>query len=277
VNVNPVVDNPVLNREIRGRMRFRRFRTPAWKVIWVIIALVVVRYYYLTLRGILHAEVDDATEIWRDVSYALMFLIALIAPAIAASAVSQEREQQTWDLLRITRLSGAQIILGKWLARQVVPAGILAFLVPVILVAGAQAQVGLAGGLSNVGYLALNCAFFSAIGLWCSYVVWRTPAATAVSLLLTGAICVGTVIVDMIIAMLVDTGGGMRSGLGTYTLWVNPFYALYIMDELIKRPSFITNIAEHRSVILISVATELAIVGLLLYSLIRRYSRSTVL
>jgi len=100
-----LVDNPVLNREFRGRTRIRKLSGKAWRVVAVIVVLIALRYYYILLRAVQQGRPDDAVELWRDTSYLLLTLIALLSPAMAATAISQELEQQTWDLLKVTRLT----------------------------------------------------------------------------------------------------------------------------------------------------------------------------
>src|SRR5690606_31149931 len=45
-----------------------------------------------------------------------MMLVAFIAPAFTAGAISGEREHQTYELLRTTLLAPSKLVLGKLLA-----------------------------------------------------------------------------------------------------------------------------------------------------------------
>ena len=44
-------------------------------------------------------------------------LIWLLCPALASNAITQEKEQQTWEMLLFTLLTPAEILLGKLAAR----------------------------------------------------------------------------------------------------------------------------------------------------------------
>jgi len=269
--VNPVnflVDNPVLNREVRGRMRVRKLSGKAWRVVAVIVALVVLRYYYILLRAVQQGRPDDAVELWRGTSYLVLTLIALLSPALAATAISQELEQQTWDLLKVTRLTAWQVVMGKWLARQTIPAMLLLISLPLLLMSALHGEVGVAGFAANFGYLALTSAFFSSMGLWCSAAARKTAAATAVSILLMGVVCLGTCLIDGIISVL--DSFRRSNGLGTHAMWVNPFYAISMMDDLIRDPNvYLPKL--HLAVVETSVSFELAMVVLFLYLLAQRY------
>ena len=276
-----LVDNPVLNREFRGRLRMRKLSGKAWRVVGVIVVLTVLRYYYVLLASVVNGRPDDAVELWRDVSFLALTLIALLAPALAATAISQEQEQQTWDLLKVTRLTAWQVILGKWLARQTIPAMALLIGLPLVLVCSFHGGLGFTGFAVNYGYLILTSAFFSAMGLWCSAVARKTAAATAASLMAMAALCLGTCVVDAIIDMLMTYH---RWGLGTYTVWINPFYALGIVDDLIKNPYTWTEMYQpygpywdtvrRISVGCTSVCFEIVMIVIFLSSLVRRYGQT---
>lgn len=272
--LNPLADNPVLLREFRGRMRLRRLSGTAWKIVGGCLVVVILNYYYVGLKAIHRGRVDDAVELWRDLTFVALGAIALVSPAMAATAISQEREQQTWDLLRMTRLSGAQVILGKWLARQAIPAYGIALAVPAIVACSLRGHLGATAAPDNIGFLVLNSAFFASIGLWCSSVVKRTPFATATALAIMAVICIGTPIVDAIIGSLIDSGTVQHSALGSYTLWINPFYALYILDSLFTAPPtspLVLSASKH--VVEICAGVEAAFIAIVLASLIRRYGR----
>jgi ABC-2 type transport system permease protein len=105
--------NPILIKEMRSRMRGRR-------------AFVVTTGYVLTLSSIicliyvvLHKNapstvVNQAGSVLTPVLiYVQMGLICLIAPTFSASAISSEREQQTFDLLIASLAKPSTILFGK--------------------------------------------------------------------------------------------------------------------------------------------------------------------
>jgi len=213
-------DNPVLEREMRGRLRLRRKgagRPHAW--VAVLLALVILYFYARGLMGLFQGPRQDAREFWPLLSYGLLTLIVLLAPALTATAITQEREQQTWDTLATTRLTGTQVLLGKWLARQTLPMLLIVLACPYLLGCVIRGEMGFPTLLATVAFLVVTSLFYGALGLLCSYQARRTVAATATALTFTALLCIGTPIVSSVITIL----SGPRS---TPVLWLNPFYAL---------------------------------------------------
>lgn len=111
-----IIDNPVVRKELRGRMRGRR-------------AFVVLTIYLLMLSCltslIYYAYASAAQQPYGPDSYLVgkvvfggvlgmqMMLVIFIAPAFTAGAICGERERQTYDLLRTTLLTARSLVTGK--------------------------------------------------------------------------------------------------------------------------------------------------------------------
>jgi len=228
-------DNPVLARELRGRLRFKRLG-PGRRGLWVVGPLGAVgAYFYIrALLGLWRGTAQDAREFWPLLVYGALFLIVLLAPALAATAITQEREQQTWETLTATRLSASDVIGGKWLGRQVIPCLLLVILIPFMVVCTARASLGALLVPSTVGFLLVTSGFYGAMGLLCSFGAKRTAAATALALTLTALLCVGTVIINRVVSYLTPGGfngspGRSGSAQDSPVMWLNPFNALGLL------------------------------------------------
>ena len=225
-------NNPVLEREIRGRLRFKRRGGP--QMLWIarLLGLVVIYYYARGLLAIWGGTTQDARDFWPLLVYGALSLIVLLAPALAATAISSEREQQTWEILGTTRLSGAEILLGKWLGRQLIPWLMLVILLPFMAVCAARAGLGWRMLPSVLGFLLVTIACYSALGLLCSFQAKRTMTATASALMVSALLCLGTYIVSGVLGYL-TTGGLNLSGPGlpSLVLWANPFCVLGAMID----------------------------------------------
>ncbi len=217
-------NNPVLERELRGRLRLKRkggLRTNPW--IARVLGLVVLYYYSRGLLAFWHGTMQDARDLWPLLVYGALALVVLLSPVLAATAVTQEREQQTWEILATTRLSGTDVLLGKWLGRQIVPWLLIIILLPYLAVCAARAHLGWLMLPSVLAFLLITTACYSALGLLCSFQARRTMTATASALTVTALLCIGTVIVNQVYDMLFYHGYGSEAGLA---LWANPFYVL---------------------------------------------------
>lgn len=114
-----VLDNPVVHKELRGRMRGRR-------------AFVVLTIYLLLLScltsTIYFAYASAAQQPYGPDSYLIgkivfggvlgvqVLLVIFITPAFTAGTISGERERQTYDLLRTTLLPARAVVTGKLIA-----------------------------------------------------------------------------------------------------------------------------------------------------------------
>ena len=222
-------DNPVLQREMRARLRLRRLigsRAYGW--IAGLTSLVIVYFYIKGLIGIGHAEAQDARDLWSYLVLFLLLLIVVIAPALLSTAITQEREQQTWDSLTSTNLTAAEVLLGKWLARLSMTALPVGVLLPFLIGCSVKGDVGVVTDLAVLGFLALTAGCYGVLGLLCSFLARKTVTATVVALTVTIFLCVGTPIVAALLSsFLRSASDDYSSPQDPAILWINPFYALF--------------------------------------------------
>lgn len=107
------LSNPILIKEMRTRMRGTR----AFLVLtgYVVTLSVIIGLVYVVLhKNAPTTVVNQAGSILTPVLiYVQMGLICLIAPTFSASAISSEREQQTFDLLVASLARPSAILFGK--------------------------------------------------------------------------------------------------------------------------------------------------------------------
>ena len=101
--------NPIFVRELRSR--WRSWRMLIWPGVGVLVSSAALGWVITTkqyLRG-------EAALVWAVAGAQIVFVVAA-APAIAAAGIVAERRTGNLDMMRITRLSVHQIVLGKVLA-----------------------------------------------------------------------------------------------------------------------------------------------------------------
>jgi len=107
------ISNPILIKEMRTRMRGTR----AFLVLtgYVLTLSIIVGLVYIVLyKNAPTTVVNQAGSILTPVLiYVQMGLMCLIAPTFSASAISSEREQQTFDLLVASLARPSAILFGK--------------------------------------------------------------------------------------------------------------------------------------------------------------------
>jgi ABC-type transport system involved in multi-copper enzyme maturation permease subunit len=224
-------------KELRGRMRGRR-------------AFVILTIYLLLLGGFawmveLIMERSYAfggggngsyatASIGQGIFAALLMLetlqVAFLAPSSTAGAISMEREKQTLELLVVTPITSAAIVLGKLLSALVYVWLLIAASIPL------TAVVFLYGGVAPEdvlrGYLVLivTALGLGSFGLFCSSLVKRTQAATAITIFGVLAMTIGSVFVLVFWQAMANADNGRGSGLikggpPQAIAYLNPFIA----------------------------------------------------
>lgn len=181
-----VLENPVIKKELRGRMRGRQasgLLTGYLAVISMVIGLV-----YTSMAATSPSIMGDpdfrqtaGKAIFGTVVMLELLLVSFIGPALTAGAISSERERQTFDLLRTTTLPARSLILGKL-------GSALAFLLllvfaalPIESIAFLIGGVGLAEMLLSSLMLVVTAIFYCTLGIFFSSFMKRTLGATVSS------------------------------------------------------------------------------------------------
>jgi hypothetical protein len=108
--------NPVMLKELRGRMRGARAFVVLTVYLGLMSGLTVLLYLVYTPSSRATGSAA-AGEIGRVLFMGIvgieLMLIIFIAPAFTAGAITGERERQTFDLLQTTLLSSPSFVIGK--------------------------------------------------------------------------------------------------------------------------------------------------------------------
>lgn len=168
---------PVLMKEMRSRMRGGRgnnllFIAAGLSTVIGLFVMIPMWYdvtgNYATSGYVAQrfAEIGKVLFITLSISNAL--LCALMAPGLTAGAIAVERERETLELLLLTRLSSANIVLGKLFSA-------LSFLVIVLICSLPVMAIGFVfGGIDpaqlcwSLLLIIATAALFATIGLFCS-------------------------------------------------------------------------------------------------------------
>ncbi len=226
---NVFEDNPVLRRELLRRFKTRTGRL-ATKIAIVFLALVILYFYAVLAVHTYNGATADALDAMNFCAYGLLFAAAVLSPALSATAISRERETQTWEQLQLTRLTPDEVLLGKWIGRQVEIGLIIVLVAPLVVVAANRSDIPVFVCLPMLAFLGLNAAFFTMVGLVSSSVARRTPAATTGALLVSAFLCVGTTLIKGL------ADSWFPAGNAGFILALNPFESLARLLDLISRP-----------------------------------------
>ena len=105
--------NPILIKEMRTRMRgARAFFVLTGYVLTL--SLIIGLIYMVFSKNVPPSLLNTAGKVLTPVLiHVQMGLICLMAPTFSASAISSEREQQTFDLLVASLARPSTILIGK--------------------------------------------------------------------------------------------------------------------------------------------------------------------
>jgi ABC-type transport system involved in multi-copper enzyme maturation permease subunit len=230
-----VLGNPVIGRELRVRVRVgRAYLLQAFYLAFLI--LIVALAYQAAigdnpdLRNPVRVQ-EALVEFYRIVMSMLVALIALIAPALTANAITLERERKTMDLLLATPLTARQLLVGKLIGSFAFIVLLLALTLPV------SAVSVLLGGVSFPellkAYLLIACGglVLCAIALFSSVYARNSTLAVLWSYLRVAGFLLAT---GVLIALQdVVAFGGRGAGalnLAFPQVLLNPFAAPFAAD-----------------------------------------------
>ena len=166
--------NPVLAREVRERTRFARVGTVATLVRLVLLIVGAGLWSWTAYTLLFPPPFGTGGGVSLAVLvYALWLGGALTIAAMASASFARERESATWEALKLSLLSSAEIVRAKWLSPLIALALLSAplwMLFPLGLRWGERNGMELHILLLDLGVIALSLGTISMIGLLVS---WR--------------------------------------------------------------------------------------------------------
>src|SRR5258708_15392073 len=223
--------NPVVLKELRGRMRGPR----AFVVLTVYLALMsgfATLLYFLYSSSLNYGGYALGGTIGRwlfnGVVGVELFLVTFIAPTFTASAISGERERQTYDLLRTTLLPARSLVLGKLFSALSYVLLLLFAAIPL------QSIAFLFGGVTELEIilsfviLFVTAVMLGSVGLYCSATIPRTLTASVVTYGVAVLVTLGLPLVMVLVTALL---GGILNDPSTMSTSVQTAF-LYIGNLL---------------------------------------------
>ena len=187
--------NPIYWQE--ARVSSRSFRLPFIVFLCdTILALAaLLNMYSMVTQAKATAEIQYASflNLYVLVACIEFVMILLIVPALTSGSISGERERQTLNLLLTTRMTPADIVVGKLMASLSTMILLIVSSFPVL------ALVFIYGGVTVKDIVLLLLTFVStavlsgSVGICCSSMFKKSTIATVVSYCVMAALVLGTV------------------------------------------------------------------------------------
>lgn len=218
--------NPVYRQETR--ISARSFRLPLiillCNTILATVALLDMYSMVTQVRTTAEIQYSSFLSLYIFVASIEFVMVLLIVPALTAGSISGERERQTLNLLLTTRMTPADIVLGKLCASLSTVFLLVVSSFPIL------ALVFIYGGVTLWDIVLLLVSFFStavlvgSIGICCSSVLKRSTIATAASYCVMALLVFGTIgLLRFASSFQTGAGGiGKDYGILTWILLMNP-------------------------------------------------------
>jgi len=174
-------ENPILQRELRSKLRQRQV-SKATTVGAVLIVLFLV-YLYIRLMILTIKEPMGRPDFWQIEMVVVSIGVLLASSLMGANALSREREAGTWEALNLSLLSRGQIVAGKLLAILLTCGAGVLLVSPLLLScvfpydAGRMNSVAPLTALVSLVVLGAAAWSFAAFGILLSWLCRRTVGA----------------------------------------------------------------------------------------------------
>ena len=135
--------NPIIGRIVRSAAPKLSYTLMRYGFLAGIVLLMLFAMLFSGLGGSPKDLAKRGATIFNSLAWLQLGMICIIAPVFAAGAITQEKDNRTFDILLSTPLSNAAIVLGTLLSRLFLIVALVASALPVMFIAR------LYGGVSN--------------------------------------------------------------------------------------------------------------------------------
>ena len=220
MNSLSLLKNPILQRELIGRLR-----SP--KALIAIALVAIVSCTLVLMRWPREATIDlvsqGSIQVFRPVAYAIAIAIMMLTPAFPATAIVSERRKGTLVLMLNSPTPPWVIYIGKLLANVLLSVLLFSVSLPAIFACYAMGGISIAGNIVPLVLIFLGMAFqYSALGLWVSS---RSQSIDA-SLRWTYGILLGLVVLSIGPTVLVGKLSGLKAWIAQALTTLSPIPAL---------------------------------------------------
>ena len=235
--------NPVLVKELRGRMRSAR--AFILLTIYLVILSGVTLLLYVALSNNRPTDLNNG----RQIGQALFFTVAAVAlievcvitPSLTAGGIAGEKERQTYDLLIASQLSPWQIVWGKLGAALAFSMLLVLAIVPIMSMAFLFGGVSLTEVLIVLIGLGATAVFYACIGLFWSSIMRSTLGANSFALGSIILMLLGIPFIAVVFTLIFGPTGQfwLNSAFLVYVggmfLSIHPFIALALTEGFIRQ------------------------------------------
>ena len=215
-----ILGNPILRRELLGRLR-------SWKTLAAIFAVAISSCGLVLLRWPTDERLDivsqGASLVFRPLAFTLTAAVMMLVPAFPATSLVTERRRGTLALLLNSPTTPLQIYLGKLVSNVALALILISVSLPALAACFAMGGISLLDHIVPLLLVLLTMALqYSALGLWISV---RSSSSDS-SLRWTYAAILGLAVLSIGPLVLTGQMAGWRASLAQYLSALSPATAL---------------------------------------------------
>lgn len=205
--IQSLSQNPIMLKELRSRMRGSRAFLVLTLYLLFMVALIGVIYIpitYAVRTGGGPDQADVGKFVFGMILLVQMFLVTFITPAFTAGAISGEKQNQSYDLLRTTLLTPRQLVTGKILSALSYVFLLIFASVPLQGIAFFLGGIALPELLIAEMLMLVSAAAFALIGLYFSALMRTTIGSTVATYAAALFLTIGLPVLTFIMIILHD-------------------------------------------------------------------------
>lgn len=230
--------NPILLRELRGRMRTAR---SFWLLsgFLAMVAGAALLIYTSTFAN--STQISSSNDIGRSVFFTIMIVamiaLSFVAPVLGAGSVAGERERQTFELLLTTQLTIRQIIFGKIIASLSYCFLLLAAMTPLMGMVFLMGSVDVTQLVIMLLVIISNIVLLTTIGVYWS--VRATTSVSAIGFALANVLII-LIALPLVVVTLPDIimSSGVNATIRDFIFHmlfpIHPFIVLAVTDDALR-------------------------------------------
>lgn len=198
--------SPLTVHELRSLMRSPRAYSYLTIYMSIVSGITVLVYLATSVNG--SNGVNDSSRVGTVLFYVVVgmqtILVSFLTPSFTAGAISGERENDTYELLRITSIMPRQIVTGKLSAAFGFSALLIFATLPLLSLALLLGGVELVQLGAALGVVLMSALFFSTLGLYVSSRTLTKLGATVITYAITIGIVLGMAVFMLIAFPLIN-------------------------------------------------------------------------
>lgn len=212
--------NPIIRKDIVGLLRLRRIGAIQFAFVAILGVLLLASW---PQTGVVPLSSHGKDSLLMGLILGQLILLILFVPGVASVSITSEREQGTLEMLYASRLSPAQLILGKLLSSIGFPLLLLISSLPYIGLLNYRGDVNLSELLCLYAILIISAVMLAIVSLTISALCSLVSTSVVLSYIIVLTICGGVLVPA---AIMLSSQDGVSAQILHFTRSISPIAAV---------------------------------------------------